>query len=379
MIMADNIAAILSVSDWLSRTTKTNKHTGPPLTLQTLLIAITKAYEIQGIHQLHNAFNAHGIDHVILVKLASAAICAWLLGFSQTQAMATISHVWMDGHPSRVYRSGSNTIPRKGWAAGDACMRAVHLALLVRAGQVGAGSALSAVPYGFLERTFGKQGFVMERFGEWAVRNVLFKVMPVEGHGIAGVEAALVQGSRTRERGLSVEEDIVRIEVSATAAADVIINKKGVLRNAADRDHCIQYVIAVALLKGSAPEVEDYADGSYWATSAVVDSLRERIEVRVDEGLTRDYLDLEKRSIGAGVTVYLRDGSVLDKVLVEYPIGHVRNPATGDAVREKFGRNMRGVFSDDEIEGILEAVKMDNLRISDFLDLFARDTPESRL
>lgn len=293
--------------------------------------------------------------------------------------MATISHVWMDGHPSRVYRSGSNTIPRKGWAAGDACMRGVHLALLVRAGQVGAPGALSAVPYGFLERTFGKQGFVMEGFGDWVVRNVLFKVMPVEGHGIAAVEAALVQGSRVRERGVSVEGDVVRVEVRATAAADLIIKKKGVLRNAADRDHCIQYVIAVALLKGSAPEVGDYADGSYWAESVVVDSMRERIEVRADEGLTRDYLDLGKRSIGAGLTVYLRDGSVLDEVLVEYPIGHVKNPATGDAVKEKFGRNMRGMFSDAEIERILEAVKMDDLRISDFVDLFARDAPESRL
>ncbi|ODM20994.1 hypothetical protein SI65_04047 [Aspergillus cristatus] len=377
---SDNIGAILSVSDWLSRTAKDNKHTGPPLTIRTLLIAITKAYEIQGLHQLHNAFNAYGIDHVILVKLASAAVTAWLLGLSQTQAMATISHVWMDGHPSRVYRSGSNTIPRKGWAAGDACMRAVHLALLVRAGQVGAGGALSAVPYGFLERTFGARGFVMpQAFGDWAVRNVLFKVMPVEGHGIAAVEAALVQGSRMRERGLRVEEDIVRVEVRATAAADLIINKKGVLRNAADRDHCIQYVIAVALLKGHAPEVGDYADGSYWAQSAAMDSMRERIEVMADEGLTKDYLDLEKRSIGAGLTVYLRDGRVLDEVLVEYPIGHVKNPATGDAVREKFGRNMRVMFSDTEIARIIEAVQVDDLRISDFVDLFARDAPESRL
>jgi len=377
---ADNIGAILSVSDWLCRTTKDNKHTGPPLTIQTLLIAITKAYEIQGIYQLHNAFNTYGIDHVILVKLASAAVTAWLLGLSRTQAMAIISHVWMDGHPSRVYRSGSNTIPRKGWAAGDACMRAVHLALLVRAGQIGAGGALSAVPYGFFERTFGNKGFVMERgFGDWTVRNVLFKVMPVEGHGIAAVEATLLQGSRIRERGLNVEQDIVRVEVRVTSAADMIINKRGLLRNAADRDHCIQYVIAVALLKGTAPEVGDYADDSHWATSAVVDSMRERIEVRTDEGLTEDYLDLEKRSIGAGLVVYLRDGTVLDEVLVEYPIGHVKNPATGDAVRKKFGRNMRVMFSDTEIETIIEAVQVDDLRISDFVDLFVRNAPESRL
>lgn len=292
--------------------------------------------------------------------------------------MATISHVWMDGHPSRVYRSGSNTIPRKGWAAGDACMRGVHLALLVRAGQIGAPGALTAVPYGFLEGTFGKKGFVMEEFGDWVVRNVLFKVMPVEGHGIAAVEAALEQESRIRERGLSVEEDVVRVDVRVTAAADLIINKKDVLTNAADRDHCIQYVIAVALLKGSAPEVGDYANGSYWAKSVVVDVMRERIGVRADEWLTNDYLDLEKRSIGAGLTLYLRDGSVLDEVLVEYPIGHVKNPATGAAVREKFGKNMSGMFSDEEIGGILEAVKMDDLRISEFVDLFARDALESR-
>lgn len=379
LMRVDNIGTILAVADWLCRQ-PAPKNSSPPLTIQTLLIAITKAYEIQGCYQLRNAFNAYGIDHVILVKLASAAVVAWLLGLSEAQAMATISHVWMDGHPNRVYRSGSNTIPRKGWAAGDACMRAVHLALLVRAGQPGAPGALRAVPYGFFVRTFGERGFVMPRgFGTWTVGNVLFKVMPVEGHGIAAVQAALVQLGRLKELGLRPEVDIERVEVRATAAADLIINKKGVLRNAADRDHCIQYVIAVALLKGSAPEVGDYRDESHWATSEVVADMRERIEVRADDELTRDYLDLDKRSIGAGMTLHLKNGSVMSEVLVEYPIGHVKNPVTTDAVREKFMRNMRLMFSDTEVAKVLEAVKVDDLKISDFVDLFSRDAPESKL
>lgn len=293
--------------------------------------------------------------------------------------MATISHVWMDGHPNRVYRSGANTIPRKGWAAGDACMRAVHLALLVRAGQPGSPEPLSSLPWGFYERTFGAKGFELPRpFETWTVRNVLFKVMPVEGHGISAVEAALIHLNRLRARGLGPEH-IVKIDVRTTAAADLIINKKGPLHNAADRDHCLQFVIALTLLKGMAPESQDYRDDSHWVASEELASLRERIAVCVDEDLTRNYLDLDKKSIGSGLTIYLKDGSVLPEVLVEYPIGHVRNPATTDVVRDKFSMNMRLMFSEAKIAKILEAVEDDSLRIMDFVDLFSGEATSFKL
>lgn len=326
---------------------------------------------------MKNAFNAFGIDHVILVKLASAAVVSWLLGLTEDQTKATISHVWMDGHPNRVYRSGANTIPRKGWAAGDACMRAVHLALITQAGQPGAPGALTSSPWGFYSRTFGAREFELPRpFGSWTVRNVLFKVMPVEGHGISAVEAAMVHLGRLRERGLGPEH-IATIDVRTTAAADLIINKKGPLHNAADRDHCIQYVIALTFLKGFAPEAEDYLDDSHWATSEDLASLRERISVRADEQLTRNYLDLDKKSIGSGLTIYLKDGSVMSDVLVEFPIGHVRHPATTNMVSQKFSRNMRLMFSEAKIARILKAVEDDGLKIMDFVDMFSTETLSS--
>ncbi|KAE8355286.1 hypothetical protein BDV28DRAFT_155509 [Aspergillus coremiiformis] len=369
---SDNLGAILSISDWLSRASQTGeyKHTGPPLTMRTLLEALIKAYEIQGCYQMSNAFNAFGTDHVILVKLASAAVVSWLLGLTEEQTMATISHVWMDGHPSRLYRTGENTIPRKGWAAGDACMRAVHLALLVRSGQRGVPGALSSVPWGFYERSFGGRGFEFPRpFGTWTVRNVLFKVMPVEGHGISAVEAALVQRRRLVEMGLG-PRDVERIEVRTTKAADLIINKQGPLYNAADRDHCIQYVVALALLKGSAPEVQDYLDESCWAKSEELASMRKRVLVVPDDRLTADYLDLDKKSIGSALTTFLQDGTILPEVLVEYPIGHVRNPGTSAVVRDKYWRNLRLMFSDAHIDGIIASVENNELSISEFVDLF---------
>ena len=281
----DNIGAILAVTDWLSRSSANGSmtHKGPPLTINTLLTAIVKAYEIQGCFLLRNAFNAHGLDHVILVKLASTAVVSWLLGLSNEQTKAAISHVWMDGHPLRVYRSGLNTIPRKGWAAGDACMRAVHLALLVRAGQLGSPTALTMPRWGFYATMWGGKEFELPSMGSWVIENVFFKVMPVEGHGISAVEAALVHGDTLRARGLDPSQDVAKIEIRTNAAANLIINKAGTLTNAADRDHCMQYVVALALLKGGAPEVQDFQDHSPWATNTSLSSLREKIDIREDE------------------------------------------------------------------------------------------------
>ncbi|KAJ5209520.1 hypothetical protein N7449_003899 [Penicillium cf. viridicatum] len=380
---SDNLGALLPIMDWLSRASLSGRrvHAGPPLTMQTLLIALVKAYEIQGCYQMRNSFHAYGIDHVVLVKLASASVVCWLLGMTELQAMATISHVWMDGHPNRVYRSGANTIPRKGWAAGDAVRRAVQLALLVQDGQPGSPGALSAKPWGFWERTFGEVGFVLPRpFGSWTVQNVLFKSMPVEGHAISAVEAAVLQARRFRQRGLSDPlKQIQRIDLRTTAAAFLIINKQAPLHNAADRDHCIQYVVALAFLKGSPPEAADYLDKSSWANSEELEALRGRIVVQSDPTLTEDYLDLDKKSIGAGMTVNLADGSSLPEILIEYPVGHARNPKTPAAVQEKFFQNMGLMFSATEIGRILGAVQNPDTLISDFIDLFIQSSARAAL
>lgn len=368
--------------DWLSRMAASARltNTGPPLNMRTLLIAVIKAYEIQGCYQMRNAFNAYGIDHVVLVKLASAAVISWLLGLTEEQTMACISHVWMDGQPTRVYRARDNTIPRKGWAAGDAARRAVQLALYVQAGQPGSPGALSSKPWGFWARTFGEAGFQFPRpFGTWTIQNVLFKAMPVEGHAVSAVEAVLLQMRRFRAKGLSnPAQDIMRIDLRTTAAADLIINKRGPLRNAADRDHCIQYAVALACLKGSAPEAADYLDTSPWAAKDDLKCLMERITVSPDPDLTRDYLDLNKKSIGTGVTVHLKDQSVLPEILVEYPIGHARNPDTNAFLEAKFSQNMVRMFSKTEIAQIEMAVHRPDLPVSNFVDLLARPASQSK-
>lgn len=344
------------------------------MTINTLLTAIIKAYEIQGCFLLENAFNAHGLDHVILVKLASTAVVSWLLGLSEEQTEAAISHVWMDGHPLRVYRSGVNTIPRKGWAAGDSCMRAVHLALLARAGQLGSPTALTMPRWGFYATMWGGKEFELPRtMGSWVVENVFFKVMPVEGHAISAVEAALIHGDTLRARGLDPGRDVAKIDIRTNAAANLIINKTGTLTNAADRDHCMQYVVALALLKGGAPEVQDFQDGSPWATSASLSSLREKIDIREDEQMTRDYLDWQKKSLASGVTVALEDGSCLDEVLTEFPIGHVNSSQTAEKVREKLFRNMGLMFSPPETERAVEMLTEGDGSIHSFVDLFARE------
>jgi len=369
--------------DSLSRASASGQyiHTGPPLTMRTLLIALVKAYEIQGCYQMGNSFNDYGIDHVVLVKLASTAVVSWMLGLNEEQNMASISHVWMDGQPTRVYRSRGNTIPRKGWAAGDASRRAVQLALYVLAGQPGAPGALTAKPWGFWSRTFGERGFHFPRpFETWTIQNVLFKTMPVEGHAVSAVEAALFQLRRLGEMGISEPVMQIRsINVRTTAAADLIINKTGPLRNAADRDHCLQYVVALTFLKGAAPDAADYLDTSPWAASEDLTHLREKILLVPDHELTQAYLDLDKKSISNGLTVILNDGSVLPEILVEYPVGHVRHPETEAAVEAKFLRNMAYLFSQADTADIMKAVHEDYLPVKDFVDLLACPTATWKL
>ena len=380
---ADNLGSILAVSDWLCRSVRngTIEHKGPPLTMKTLWMALIKAYEIQGCMLLQNAFHKHGIDHVILVKLASAAVVSWLLGLSEWQTMDAVSQVWMDGQPLRVYRQGGNTIPRKGWAAGDACMKATHLALLTRAGQPGALTPLSMPRWGFYDASFKGQAFELPRkYGSWVVENTIFKVMPVEGHAISSVEAALQHLSAMRAKGLeNPVSDIKSILIRTNSATDTIINKQGPLHNAADRDHCLQYIVSLAFLKGSPPEVADYQNNSSWARSIALSRLREKIHVSADERLTQAYLDPEVKSLAAGMEVHLDNGTVLSEIVIDFPIGHSKNANTQTVVRHKARKNLKLMFPAEHVVHLEAAVGDESMAISDFMDMFVPPQSSSRL
>ncbi|THW75785.1 putative 2-methylcitrate dehydratase, partial [Aureobasidium pullulans] len=313
---SDNLGSILAITDWICQSSAAGvlDFKGPPLTMNTILVALMKAYEIQGCMLLKNAFNSHGLDHVILVKLASVAVVSWLIGLTEDQTMAAISQVWMDGHPLRVYRQKGNTISRKGWAAGDACMKATQLALLTRAGQSGSHTPLTMPRWGFYQVSFGNKAFDLpKRYGSWVVENIIFKVMPVEGHALSSVEAAMIHLETLRERKLSAKDSIAKILIRTNAAADMIINKTGPLNNAADRDHCLQYIVALTLLKGARPEASDFLGTSGWATNDDLHRLREKIEISADEQLTEDYMNLEVKSLAAGMIIELDDGTILDE------------------------------------------------------------------
>ena len=367
----DNIGAILATADWLDRNPLERSASGPFLTLHTILIATIKAYEIQGCLQLLNAFNAVGLDHVILVKVASTAVVSWLLGLTESQALHAISQAWMDGHPLRVYRHAPNAGPRKGWAGGDACMRAVHLALLTRAGQPGAPTVLSVKRWGFNDSLFrGNQVVLARTLGSWVMENIFFKIVPAEGHALSAIEAMLILRSQLIEERRSLEEDILKIKVRTHAGACLIINKSGELHNAADRDHCIQYMLAVVLLKGELLEYADYEDDCQWATDPRIKALRAKIELTEDPQFTTDYHDPEKRSMSSGLTLELIDGTQLGETIVEYPLGNLKTKGTIEGLRAKLYRNLDLVFERSLSERIETAVQCeDDMPVKDFMDL----------
>ena len=379
---SDNIGALLSVSDWLSRSdaskigstnTVDDSGSSTAITMRVLLSAQIKAYEIQGCLQELNSFNAVGLDHTALVKVASTALVAWLLGLSEDQAAAALSQAWQDGHPLRTFRQSPNAGPRKGWAAGDACMRAVHLALLTRAGQPGAPTVLTAPRWGLYATLLrGKELILRREYTSWVTETVFFKLIPAEAHGISAVEAALQLVKMMAEKGVSAEHDIETVRVRTQGPAYTIINKSGPLRNAADRDHCMQYIIAVVLLKGGVIETQDYLDDSPWASDERVDRLRAKIHLEEDAQFTADYRDPKKRSGSNALTVVLKGGVEMDMVQVDFPIGHPDRADTLDHVRSKFRANMAIAFQEEEIDAIVKAVEQDEMPVHEFVDLFYR-------
>jgi 2-methylcitrate dehydratase len=369
---SDNLGAILATADWLSRTAVAAGKA--PLRMRDVLTAMIKAHEIQGVIALENSFNRVGLDHVVLVKVASTAVTAGLLGLSRDEIVNAVSLAWVDGQALRAYRHAPNTGSRKSWAAGDATSRGVQLALLARAGEMGYPSALTARTWGFYDVSFGSQPFKFQRpYGSYVMENVLFKIsFPAEFHAQTAIEAALVLHGRLAEMGLDASA-IRRVTIRTHEACRRIIDKQGPLHNPADRDHCVQYMVAVPLLHGRLLAT-DYEDDV--AADPRIDALRERITCVEDPQFTRDYHDPDKRSIANGLTVELANGTVLEEVLVQYPIGHKRRRAEGlPLLHTKFRTHLSHRFAARQQQAILAASAdrkaLEAMPVHEYVDLYA--------
>jgi 2-methylcitrate dehydratase len=368
---SDNLGGILAVADWLSRNAVASGR--KPLTLKDVLTGMIKAHEIQGCIALENSFNKVGIDHVVLVKVASTAVVAQMLGLSREEMLNAVSLAWVDGQPLRTYRHAPNTGSRKSWAAGDATSRAVRLALIAKTGEMGYPSVLSATTWGFYDVLFKGQPFRFQRpYGSYVMENVLFKIsFPAEFHAQTAVEAAMTIHAALRKAGKSAQ-DIRKITIRTHEACIRIIDKKGPLDNPADRDHCIQYMVAVPLLYGHLT-AEDYEDAV--AVDPRIDALRDKIACIEDPQFTADYHDPSKRSIANALTVELNDGEVLDEVVVEYPIGHARRRKEGiPLLEEKFKTNLARRFPARQQKQILDVSLDQNtleaMPVNDYVDLY---------
>ncbi|HEY7887848.1 MAG TPA: bifunctional 2-methylcitrate dehydratase/aconitate hydratase [Steroidobacteraceae bacterium] len=368
---SDNLGGILATADWLSRQAVAAGR--KPLLMKDVLTAMIRAHEIQGVIALENSFNRVGLDHVVLVKVASTAVIGRLLGLTREEIINALSLAWVDGQSLRTYRHAPNTGSRKSWAAGDATSRAVRLALIAKTGEMGYPSVLSAKTWGFYDVLFKGQPFKFQRaYGSYVMENVLFKISyPAEFHSQTAVEAAMQLHQRLREMGLSAA-DIEHIRVRTHEACIRIIDKKGPLANPADRDHCIQYMMAVPLLLGRLTAA-DYEDEV--ARDPRIDALRARIECVEDPQFTRDYLDPEKRSIANAVTLKLKDGRTLDEVVVEYPIGHRRRRQEGiPLLVEKFRRNLARRFPEKQQRAIaqlsLDPARLEQTPVNEYVDLY---------
>jgi 2-methylcitrate dehydratase len=370
---SDNLGGILAVADWLSRSPAGGR---PSVKIRDVLTAMIKAHEIQGCIALENSFNKVGLDHVVLVKVASTAVVSQLLNLSREQTINALSLAWVDGQSLRTYRHAPNTGSRKSWAAGDATSRAVRLALMARAGEMGYPSALTAKTWGFYEVAFRGQEFKFQRpYGSYVMENVLFKISyPAEFHAQTAVEAAMKLRARLEQLGLS-PETIKKIAIHTHEACLRIIDKKGPLANPADRDHCVQYMVAIPLLFGRLTAA-DYEDAIALDPEIAprIDELRAKIECVEEPRFTRDYHDPEKRSIANRLVLELADGTILEET-VEYPIGHRRRRDEGiPLLIEKFKTNLRRRFNDAQQQRILDAsldpARLDAMPVNEYVDLY---------
>jgi len=367
---SDNLGGILATADWLSRTRVAAGQA--PLTMQQILEAMIKAYEIQGVLALENSFNRVGLDHVVLVKVASAAVCAWLMGGTREQIINAVSQAFVDGQPLRVYRHAPNTGSRKSWAGGDATARGVLLALFSLRGEMGYPTVLTANHWGFYETLFkGREFRVPRPYGNYVMENVLFKIsFPAEFHAQTAVECAIRLHPQVATRIDAIDKLVIRTHESALR----IIDKQGPLYNPADRDHCLQYMVAFALIHGdlTADSYEDEA-----AADPRIDALRARIVVVEDPRFSSDYLNPEKRSIANAVQVFFNDGSRTAELVCEYPLGHRRRRLEGIPVLiEKFKKHLARHFTSEEQQTIvatsLHLEGFGLMPVHDYIDQYVR-------
>ncbi|HYR01383.1 MAG TPA: bifunctional 2-methylcitrate dehydratase/aconitate hydratase [Casimicrobiaceae bacterium] len=368
---SDNLGGILATADWLSRNAVAAGR--PPLVMKDVLTGMIKAHEIQGVIALENSFNRVGLDHVVLVKVASTAVVAQMLGLSKDEIVNAVSLAWVDGQSLRTYRHAPNTGSRKSWAAGDATSRAVRLALIAKTGEMGYPSVLTAKTWGFYDVLFGGKPFAFQRpYGSYVMENVLFKIsFPAEFHSQTAVEAAMTLHGELAKAGKTAE-DIRHITIRTHEACIRIIDKKGPLANPADRDHCIQYMVAVPLLFGRLTAA-DYEDRV--AADPRIDALRAKIDCVEDPRFTKDYHDPDKRSIANALTVELADGRKLKEVVVEYPIGHKRRRKVGiPLLVEKFRVNLARRFPAKQQAAILAASldqkTLETMPVHEYVDLY---------
>jgi 2-methylcitrate dehydratase len=365
---SDNLGAILAVADYLCRE---NCRTGrPPILMQDVLSAMIKAHEIQGCLALENSFNRVGLDHVFLVKVASTAVVAQLLGGNRDMILRALSQVFVDGQSLRTYRHAPNAGSRKSWAAGDATSRAVRLALIAKAGEMGYPSALSAPTWGFYDVLFDKKAFSFQRpYGSYVMENVLFKLSyPAEFHAQTAVECAVKLHPFVTERF----DDISKIELVTHESAIRIISKQGALHNPADRDHCLQYMVAIGLLFGDL-KAEHYEDK--YAVDPRIDILRSKMHVTENERFSKEYHDPEKRSIANSIKLIFNDGTESELITVEYPIGHKRRRQEGIPVlMSKFITNLNSRLPKEQVERISQAMSDTNelaaMNVDEFMTLW---------
>lgn len=373
---SDNLGGILAVADWLSRTRIAEGQS--PILMKDVLIAMIKAHEIQGVLALENSFNRVGLDHVLLVKVASTAVVTKMLGATYEQIIDAVSNAWLDGQSLRTYRHAPNTGSRKSWAAGDATSRAVRLALMVMKGEMGYPSALSAKTWGFYDVLFkGKPFEFTQAYGSYVMENILFKIsFPAEFHAQTAVECALALHPNNIDLIDTLEkiDGIDRIEITTHESAIRIIDKTGPLNNPADRDHCIQYMTAIGLLKGNLT-AQDYEDEM--ANDPRVDALREKMTCIEKPEYSKDYLDPDKRSIANAIQIFYKDGSSSKQVAVEYPIGHRRRRSEGiPELIKKFEINLKREFDDTQSEKIMNLnLDIDLLQktpVNEYVDLYTK-------
>ena len=366
---SDNLGAIMALSDYISRVNVANHKL--PLSIKDVLEYMIKAHEIQGILALENSFNKVGLDHVLLVRVASTAVATHMLGGTRDQIIAALSQAWVDGSSLRTYRHAPNTGSRKSWAAGDATSRAVRLAMMTMAGEMGIPSVLTAPGWGFYDVSFkGREFSFSKSYDSYVMENILFKIsFPAEFHAQTAVECAVLLYPEIKEK----LDEIERIEVTTHESALRIIDKTGALDNPADRDHCMQYMLAVAMIKGDL--VAEFYEDSFHQQNSLIDKLRNKMILKEDKRYSKDYLADDKRSIANALQIFFKDGSQTDKVEVEYPIGHRNRRQEGIPLLErKFFNSLKSIYSKEHSDRIyslcLDKEKTEQTPVNEFMDMF---------